>query len=100
LSKGLAYIHANEEIIPANVVSKYESDFGKLSTLVGNFESRKNRESQTSANQTPTIVFSPTINISGDSGNVKQQIEEALNKAYQQFEARLTRELRRGRERA
>ncbi len=97
-TKGLAYIHADEEILPANISRGYRGiDFNGILDEID-----RAKKASISNSSSASFTFAPVINIpsSANSAEVKSQVTSALAEVYPMLEARLAREMRRGRERA
>lgn len=81
-SKGLAYIHAGEDIVPANVTSRYE-------------------ESQTEKSSAPiTINYSPQITVYGGDKDAEQKFRTMLYQHKKDLERIVAERLNNGRIRA
>lgn len=123
LSKGLAYIHAGEDIVPASVTRRYEQPqtFSALFQLAQSSpkdftrfepvkppvpetvnvhrvtsERTENRTSQIA----PVINYSPTINVNGAKENTQTEFRSMLNDHSKELEMMIERAMRNGRERA
>lgn len=88
LGKGLAYIHADEEIIPASVSRKYS---GGIKDIANSAFSGKTE------NQPFILHYNPQITINGGGKNAKKEFQEMLAESTRQLEHKMAKILRRGR---
>lgn len=94
---GLAYIHANEKIVPAKVAARWREEDGPP-TLPPLLFGQRGEGGARSAPPSVTVNYNPTINIAGEAD--KDKFRDELTKHARHIETLMCRAIRNGRERA
>lgn len=105
ISKGLAYIHAGEDIVPANVTKQYQqpaglTKFTSLMSLARESELQRNKKNidaqnllSANSSQNVTIHYAPTLTVNDDDKNSKAEFQAMLQDHTRQIERMVTRVL-------